>query len=131
MDASLWWPSTPSSLAHRCRWGRPTHHWKTTTFVAGLRLDGVVAPLVLDGPINATAPNPVTNAEFSHELARALRRPSWLTAPAFALRLALGELADTLLLNGQRVVPARATALGVRFTYAELRPALTALFEPR
>ena len=83
------------------------------------------------GPINATAPNPVTNAQFSRELAHALRRPSWLPAPAFALRLALGEMADALLLSGQRVVPARATALGFHFTYADLRPALTALFEPR
>ena len=83
------------------------------------------------GPINATAPNPVTNAQFSRELAHALRRPSWLPAPAFALRLALGEMADALLLSGQRVVPARAMALGFRFTYADLGPALTALFEPR
>jgi len=81
------------------------------------------------GPINATAPNPVTNAEFSGELAHALRRPSWLPAPAFALRLALGELADALLLSGQRVVPARATALGFRFAYPDLEPALAALFQ--
>jgi uncharacterized protein len=83
------------------------------------------------GPINATAPSPVTNAEFSRELAGALRRPSWLPAPAFALRLVLGEMADALLLSGQRVVPARATALGFRFAYPDLAPALAALFEPR
>lgn len=83
------------------------------------------------GPINATAPNPVTNVEFSRELARALRRPSWLPAPAFALRLVLGELADALILGGQRVVPARATALGFRFSYPDLPPALASLFGRR
>jgi uncharacterized protein len=81
------------------------------------------------GPINATAPNPVTNAEFSRELGRALRRPSWLPAPDLALRLVLGEMADALILSGQRVVPARATALGFRFAYPDLPAALAALFE--
>ena len=51
-DASLWWLSTPASLAHRCRWGRPSHHWKTTTFVAALRNDRIDAPCLFDGPIN-------------------------------------------------------------------------------
>ncbi len=54
-DVSLWWLLTPASLAHRCRWGRPFHHWKTTTFTAGLRYDGIAAPMVLDGPMNGEA----------------------------------------------------------------------------
>lgn len=76
------------------------------------------------GPINGTAPNPVTNEAFSRTLARVLHRPAWLRVPAFALRLALGEMADALLLSGRRAVPARALELGFRFQYAELEPAL-------
>jgi uncharacterized protein (TIGR01777 family) len=76
-----------------------------------------------DGPFNATAPSPVTNAEFSATLARVLRRPSVMRVPAFALRLAFGELADVLL-TGQRVVPARAQALGFRFEWPQLEGAL-------
>jgi hypothetical protein len=79
------------------------------------------------GPMNAAAPHPVTNAEFARELGRALRRPSMLKTPAFALRLLLGEMAD-LLLSGQRAVPAKAERLGFTFTYPTLAPALAALF---
>jgi uncharacterized protein len=76
------------------------------------------------GPINATAPAPETNAAFAATLARVLRRPHFLRAPAFALRLALGEMADAALLTGQRVVPARSQALGFRFQWPALEPAL-------
>lgn len=76
------------------------------------------------GAINACAPNPVDNAEFTRALAGALNRPVFpISAPAFALRLALGEMSQ-LLLGGQRVVPARLTAAGFDFTYPELAPAL-------
>ena len=81
----------------------------------------------VSGPINATAPAPVTNAEFSSELGRALGRPSLLPAPAFALRLLLGEMADPLLLVSQRVLPARAESLGFQFSFPQLGPALNAL----
>jgi hypothetical protein len=81
----------------------------------------------MSGPINMTAPEPVTNAEFSKELGRALGRPSLLPAPAFALRIILGEMADPLLLASQRVLPARAESLGFRFSYPKLGPALHAL----
>src|SRR3954447_23644934 len=53
--ASLWWSSTPPPWHVDAVGGRPPHHWKTTTFVAGLRLDGIAAPMVLDGPINREA----------------------------------------------------------------------------
>jgi uncharacterized protein len=76
------------------------------------------------GPLNAVAPTPVTNEEFAATLARVLRRPHVLRAPRFALRLALGEMADAALLTGQRVVPARAQALGFRFGWPALEPAL-------
>lgn len=75
------------------------------------------------GPFNLTAPAPVTNAEFTRTLGRVLRRPTVFAVPAVALRLALGEMAD-LLLTGQRAVPAKAQALGYRFRFAELEPAL-------
>ncbi len=73
---------------------------------------------------NLSAPTPVTNADFSHTLARVLGRPALLRAPAFALNLALGELATAALLSGARVLPARAEAENFRFDYAELEPAL-------
>jgi uncharacterized protein (TIGR01777 family) len=81
-----------------------------------------------EGGINLTAPNPVTNAEFARALGRALRRPAFMPAPAFALRLALGEMADALLLAGQRAVPAKAERLGYAFKYPMLDDALRAIF---
>ena len=81
-----------------------------------------------DGPFNATAPEPVTNAEFARALGRALGRPSWLPAPALAMRLALGEMADALLLGGQRVIPQRALELGFQFQYPTIDLALRAIF---
>lgn len=78
------------------------------------------------GAFNATAPAPATNREFTQTLARVLKRPAILRAPAFALRAALGELADVLL-TGQRAVPAHAEVLGFRFTHPTLEPALRSL----
>jgi uncharacterized protein (TIGR01777 family) len=80
------------------------------------------------GPVNATAPEPVTNAQFSKALGRALRRPSLVPAPAFALRLLLGDMADGMLLASQRVVPARADQLHFQYSYPRLDLALQALF---
>jgi uncharacterized protein (TIGR01777 family) len=76
------------------------------------------------GPFNLSAPVPVTNADFTRALARALNRPAFLPVPAFALRVALGEMADGLLLTGQRALPARAEQLGFAFTFRELGAAL-------
>jgi hypothetical protein len=78
----------------------------------------------LAGPVNAVAPVPVTNAEFTRILARVLGRPAFLRVPAAALRLVYGELADETLLASQHVVPARLLATGYRFLDAELEPAL-------
>ena len=80
------------------------------------------------GAVNATAPVPVTNEEFSRTLARVIRRPCVFRAPPFVLRLAMGEMADALLLSGQRVVPARAQEMGFKFEYETLEPALRAIF---
>jgi uncharacterized protein (TIGR01777 family) len=76
------------------------------------------------GPVNATGPRPVTSAEFATALGRALHRPSLMRAPGFALRLALGEMADALLLSGQRALPARASDLGFSFRFASVDAAL-------
>ena len=81
------------------------------------------------GAFNATAPNPVTNREFSAALGRALNRPSWLPAPAFALRLAMGEMADALLLGGQRAVPERAQQQGYRFQFEHVDHALQTILK--
>jgi len=75
------------------------------------------------GPINATAPEPVTNADFARALGRALARPAAFRTPAFMLRLALGEMAD-MLLTGQRVMPRVAQEHGYRWRYPELGGAL-------
>lgn len=83
------------------------------------------------GPVNATAPRPVTNAEFSKALGHALKRPSLLPAPAFALKLALGEMAAALLLSSQRVLPVRATDLGFSFRFANVDDALADIFKSR
>ena len=80
----------------------------------------------LVGPVNLTAPSPVTNAEFTRELARQLRRPACLPAPAFALRLALGQMADEALLASARAVPSRLQAAGFRFAHPTVDKALAA-----
>lgn len=77
------------------------------------------------GAVNATAPQPVTNADFTRAVGRALARPSWLPVPAMALRVALGEMAG-MLLTGQRVIPRVAERLGYRFRYPDLAAALRA-----
>lgn len=78
----------------------------------------------LSGPVNVVAPNPVRNEEFICVLARVLHRPTIFSAPAFALRLALGEMADALLLISQRVQPERLLAARFAFRHGELEPAL-------
>ena len=76
------------------------------------------------GPVNLVAPNPVSNREFTKTLGRVLRRPTSLRAPAFALRLGLGEVADELLLASTRAQPTRLSASGYRFRYPTLEAAL-------
>jgi uncharacterized protein (TIGR01777 family) len=75
------------------------------------------------GPLNATAPRPVTNKEFGKALGRALGRPAVLPTPAFGLRLLLGEAAGVVT-TGQRVLPRRAEALGYQFQYPDIDSAL-------
>ena len=74
----------------------------------------------VSGPVNLVSPQPVTNAEFTKELGRALSRPTLFAVPAFAARLAFGEMADELLLASARVEPARLKAAGFEFKYPTL-----------
>jgi len=80
------------------------------------------------GTYNLTSPEPVRNRDFAHALGRAMHRPSFMPAPAFALRLALGEMADEMLLTGQRVIPSRALSEGFTFRYPTLESSLAANF---
>jgi uncharacterized protein len=80
----------------------------------------------LTGPVNACAPNPVTNANFTKALGEALKRPSVLPVPTFALRALLGEGAQ-IVLEGQRVLPKRTEALGYRFRFTDIKDALANL----
>jgi uncharacterized protein (TIGR01777 family) len=90
-------------------------------------IEWAIATSAVGEPLNVTAPNPVTNAEMSRALGAALGRPAFLPAPAFPLRLALGEMSSALL-EGQRVVPARAAALGFEFRYTTIDDALRAIY---
>jgi len=76
------------------------------------------------GVFNLTAPKPVTMKEFCQVLGKVLNRPAWLSVPGLAARLALGEMADEMLLSGQRVLPRRLLAAGFKFKYPDLEKAL-------
>ena len=81
----------------------------------------------LRGPINVVGPEPVRNADFAKELAKAMRRPAIFPAPAVALRLAMGEMADALLLSSHRAVPQKLTREGYSFASRNLEDALEAV----
>ena len=84
----------------------------------------------VSGAVNLTAPNPVTNAEFTSTLARVVKRPAFLPIPPFAPKAILGgELADALLFTGQRVIPAALNASGYQFAHPTLDVALRALLK--
>lgn len=87
-------------------------------------IEWVIDQQSANGIYNVTAPTPVTNREFTRALGRALHRPAFMPMPAFALRIALGEMADEILLGGQRVIPARAASEGFSFAYPELNAAM-------
>jgi hypothetical protein len=81
----------------------------------------------LAGPLNAVAPNPLTNADFTRIAATVLHRPAIFAAPAFALRIALGEMAGALLLASQRVIPERLLAARYAFRLPDFESALRAI----
>lgn len=81
------------------------------------------------GPINAVSSQSVTNRDFAATLANILRRPALIRIPSFALRLMFGEMAETLLLSSQRILPTRALASGFEFHYPQLSGALENLLK--
>ena len=106
-------------------------------FMSWISLADVLAAILflldsqnLSGPVNLTAHNPVTNAQFTRILAGLLHRPAILPVPAFALRLAFGPMVDELLLSSARVYPARLAAAGFQFAYPSLIHALPAVLHP-
>jgi hypothetical protein len=109
--------------------GQQWMSWVTLKDVVGiLRL--ALENRAVQGAVNVVAPGAVRNAEFTKELARAVHRPALFPAPAFALRLALGEMADALLLASQRVVPQRLQQLGYRYLHPDLGVALAEILKP-
>lgn len=97
--------------------------WITLDDLVGV-IKHALADEQLHGPVNAVAPHPVTNEEFTKALGSALGRPTIFPVPAFAARLAFGEMADALLLSSARVEPARLKETGYEFKHAELAGAL-------
>lgn len=106
--------------------GKQWMSWLTLAEALGL-IRYALEDAQVRGPVNAVAPNPVRNSEFTATLGRALHRPTIFPVPGVALRLALGEMAQVLLLSSQRVVPKKLQALGYRFLHAELGPAFSAV----
>ncbi len=102
-------------------------------WMSWVSLEDVVAAIAfamarqdLAGPINVTAPNPVRNADFTRALGEALHRPAVLPAPAFALKLAFGQMADEALLSSAKAIPAKLTATGFTFKFPKVEQALAA-----
>lgn len=103
--------------------GRQWMSWVHVQDIVGA-VHHILKTASLQGPINMVSPNAVTNAEFTKTLASVLSRPAILPMPAFAARLALGQMADELLLASQRVEPAKLLASGYKFHHPDLRLAL-------
>jgi uncharacterized protein (TIGR01777 family) len=83
----------------------------------------------LKGSFNLTAPNPVTNKEFTNTLGKVLNRPTILPLPEFAIKLMFGEMGETLLLQGARVLPKRLQEAGYQFKYTDLDEAMKGVLE--
>lgn len=109
-------------LGGRLGCGRQGMSWVALDDVVGL-IHHLLSSQI-DGPVNATAPEPVSNADFTRTLARVLRRPALFPVPAAAVRLALGDMGQALLLEGARVVPRRVLADGFTFAHPSLESAL-------
>jgi uncharacterized protein (TIGR01777 family) len=103
--------------------GRQYWSWIALDDVVGAIHHALTHP-DLHGPINATAPNPCTNLEFTKTLGKVISRPTLFPMPKFAARLALGEMADDLLLASARVLPERLEQTGYEFRFPQLEDAL-------
>ena len=105
--------------------GQQWMSWIAIEDVVGI-IRYAIANEQVSGPVNVVAPNPVRNEEFTRLLAGMLHRPAIFPAPAFVLRLAMGEMADAVLLGSDRVKPDRMLAAGYKFRFEILEPALRA-----
>lgn len=103
--------------------GKQWMSWISLDDVVGI-INFVLENEDIRGPVNAVAPNPVTNAEFTKALGKELYRPTILPLPEFAVNLFFGEMGDALLLDSTRVVPKRLLEEGYKFKFTELHPAL-------
>lgn len=119
-------PLFRAGLGGRLGDGRQWMSWVSIEDVAGV-MRHCAENSGCAGPMNVVAPNPVTNAEFTATLARVLRRPAVLPAPAFALRAAFGSMADEALLASARAVPERLRGSGYVFRHSVLEEALRAV----
>ena len=116
-------PHYKLGLGGRLGSGRQWWSWIALDDVVGIYRHALTAE-ELRGPINATAPHPVTNAEYAATLARVLGRPALLPIPRFAPRLLLGDMAEELLFFSAKAAPAAALATGYSFRFPTLEPAL-------
>jgi len=103
--------------------GRQSMSWIHVDDIVGA-VQHILNNETIRGPVNLVGPNPATNAEFTAALGKALSRPAIFSVPAFALRLALGQMADEALLASPRVLPKRLLASGYEFRFRELGAAL-------
>ncbi len=103
--------------------GRQWMSWLTLQETLGI-IQFALATAAVTGPVNVVTPNPVRNSEFTRVLAKTLHRPALFPAPGFALRLALGEMADALLLSSQKVMPSKLADSGYTFLQPSLASAL-------
>ncbi len=109
--------------------GKQWFSWVHLEDVVGLIMFVLETPQAR-GPINATAPEPLTNRQFGATMGKIMHRPSWLPVPGFALKLMLGDVAE-ILSKGQRVIPRRALELGYQFKYPQAEGALRQLMNKR
>ena len=110
------------------RFGRGRHYQSWITLDDTVRAIAFLVDHAVAGPVNLTAPNPVTNAVFTSTLAKVLRRPALLPIPPFGPKLVVGsEMAQALLFDSQRIEPAALLAVGFDFHHPELGPALTSV----
>jgi uncharacterized protein (TIGR01777 family) len=110
--------------------GQQYMSWITIEDLVGV-LDYAIHNGSLHGPVNAVSPNPLTNQDFSIMLGRVLSKPAFLALPAFAARIAFGEMADALLLASARVLPTRLKESGYLFQFPEVEDALRHVLETR
>jgi hypothetical protein len=112
-------------LGHGRQWMSWIHRDDLVALIAR-----AIADPTFRGPLDATAPEPVTNAVFTKALGRALCRPAPFPVPAFALRALLGQMADEIMLSGPRILPAQAMEAGFVFRYPTLDAALARIVRP-